>query len=104
MNKALAESRSELPATVPRMTTFSIEESSIGKVIGPGGKTIRGIIEDFGLSNMDVAEDGLIQLSGFDTEKMTEAEEFVKKLVEGGGGGRGGGPRKDRPKYTGPPP
>jgi len=103
MNKSLAESRSELPATVPRMATFGIEESSIGKVIGPGGKTIRGIIEDFGLSNMDVGEDGQIQLSGFSTEKLKEAEEFVKKLVEGGGGGRGGGgPRKDRPKYVGP--
>ena len=52
MNKSLATSRSELPATVPRMATFNIEEGSIGKVIGPGGKTIRGIIEDFGLSNM----------------------------------------------------
>jgi len=103
MEKALSESRSDLPATVPKMATFRIDESTIGKVIGPGGKTIRAVIEDFGLSNMDVGEDGLIQLSGFDTEKLTEAEAFVKKLVEGAGGGRGG-PRKDRPKYTGPPP
>lgn len=110
MNKALATSKSELPATVPRMATFNIEEDSIGKVIGPGGKTIRAVIEDFGLSNMDVGEDGTIQLSGFSTEKLAEAQEFVKKLVEGGGGGRGGGrgggggPRKERPKYVGPDP
>jgi len=101
MNKSLDKSRPELPATVPRMTTFRIDEGSIGKVIGPGGKTIRGTIEDFGLSNMDVGEDGTIQLSGFSTEKLLEAEAFVKKLVEGGGG-RGGGPRKDRPQYVGP--
>ena len=101
MNKSLDKYRSELPAMVPRIATFRIEESSIGKVIGPGGKTIRGIIEDFGLSNMDVGEDGQIQLSGFSTEKLTSAQEFVKKLVEGGGG-RGDSPRKDRPKYVGP--
>ncbi|KAL7539864.1 hypothetical protein ACHAXR_012439 [Thalassiosira sp. AJA248-18] len=100
MNKSVDKYRAELPATVPRMATFSIEESGIGKVIGPGGKTIREIIENFGLSNMDVGEDGTIQLSGFSTEKLTEAQEFVKKLVEGGGGR--GGPRKDRPKYVGP--
>jgi len=101
MNKSLDKSRAELPATVPRMATFTIDESTIGKVIGPGGKQIRSIIEDFGLSNMDVGEDGQIQLSGFSTEKLAEAQEFVKKLVEGGGGGRGG-PRKDRPQYVGP--
>mmetsp|Transcript_33109 Transcript_33109/g.69678 ORF Transcript_33109/g.69678 Transcript_33109/m.69678 type:complete len:869 (+) Transcript_33109:37-2643(+) len=100
MSKSLDKSRSELPATVPRMVTFSIEESAIGKVIGPGGKTIRGVIEDFGLSNMDVGEEGQVQLTGFSTEKLMEAQEFVKKLAEGGGGRDG--PRKDRPKYVGP--
>jgi polyribonucleotide nucleotidyltransferase len=103
MNKALDAPRAELPATVPRMASFSVEESSIGKVIGPGGKTIRGVIEDFGLSNMDVGEDGQIQLSGFSTEKLAEAQAFVEKLVAGGGG-RGGGGRKERPRYDGPEP
>lgn len=56
------------------------------------------------LNRQDVGEDGTIQLSGFSTEKLVEAQEFVKKLVEGGGGRGGGGPRKDRPKYVGPDP
>lgn len=105
MSKALPASRPELHPKVPRMVTFSIEESSIGKVIGPGGKQIRAIIEDFGLSNMDVGrEDGTIQISGFSDEKLKEAEAFVMKLVEGGGqGGRGGGgSREPRPEYVGP--
>ena len=102
MNKALAESRPELPAKVPRVATFKIDEGSIGRVVGPGGKQIRAIIEDFGLSNMDIGEDGTVQVSGFSTEKLAEAQEFVKKLCEGEGGGGRGGPRKERPKYVGP--
>jgi polyribonucleotide nucleotidyltransferase len=105
MEKALKEPRAELPATVPKMLTMKIEEESIGKVIGPGGRQIRAIIEDFGLENMDVAEDGTIQISGFDLEQMKKAEEMVTLLTSsmGGKGGRG----KDKePKvpYAGPEP
>lgn len=59
MDKAIVGISGELPATVPRITSFQISPDSIGKVIGPGGKQIRAIIEDFKLSNMDVAEDGI---------------------------------------------
>jgi polyribonucleotide nucleotidyltransferase len=106
MEKSLPSPRETLPATVPKMRTFEIPSESIGKVIGPGGKQIRSIIEDFSLENMDVGEEGKIQLSGFDSEKLQEAEEFVKLLIgpkrntPGGGNGRD----RDRPKYQGPEP
>jgi len=98
--------KEEMPDTVPKMRTFKIESGSIGKVIGPGGKQIRAIIEDFELGNMDVGEEGEIQISGFNSTKLAEVEEFVKKLVEGGGGGgRGGGrEREKKPAYEGPEP
>jgi len=105
MEKTIAGPREVLPPTVPKMLTCEIPIESIGKVIGPGGKQIRAIIEDFGLENLDVNDDGRIQFSGFDQEKLKEAEAFVKKLIEGGGGRGGGrGDRPDRPKYAGPDP
>lgn len=108
MAKVLPEPRSELPKTVPKMATFSIPSDSIGKVIGPGGKQIRAIIEDFKLENMDVSEDGQIQVSSFDESMLKEAEEFVKLLMSGKKAGKGDGPngagKKDRPKYLGPEP
>lgn len=111
MEKAIGAPSVELPDTVPRVSSFKIDQETIGKVIGPGGKQIRAIIEDFALSNMDVGEDGTIQLSSFDTAKMNAAEEFVKELVKGGGGrggrdgGRGGkSGGGDRPQYAGPDP
>ena len=49
MDEVLSAPREELPPTIPRITSFNIPEDSIGKVIGPGGKQIRAIIEDFEL-------------------------------------------------------
>jgi polyribonucleotide nucleotidyltransferase len=106
MEKALPKYRDVLPSTVPKIRSFSINPESIGKIIGPGGKQIRAVIEDFQLESMDVSEEGVVQLSSFKDDKLTEAEEFVKALASasaGGRGGGGGGPRReDRPAYVGP--
>ena len=106
MEKILGSAREELPSTVPKMSTFSIAFESIGKVIGPGGKQIRAIIEDFELETMDVQDDGTIQISSSKTKKLQEAEEFVKTLVGGAstGGKNGGKGKSERPKYEGPDP
>jgi len=106
MDEVLANPREVLPDTVPKLARFTIEPSSIGKVIGPGGKQIRAIIEDYELTNMDVQDDGNVQISSFKQDKLTDAEAFVKKLVGGGGGagGGGGGKREPRPQYSGPEP
>jgi polyribonucleotide nucleotidyltransferase len=104
MDKTLAGPRSVLPDTVPKMLTFSVSPDTIGKVIGPGGKQIRAVIEDFALVGMDVKEDGSVQISSYDQEKLKEAEAFVMGLVAGGGGRGGGGDRKERVQYAGPDP
>lgn len=102
MEKVLPDSRDELPDTVPKMRSFVIPFESIGKVIGPGGKQIRAIIEDFDLENMDVNDAGIIQLTGFKSEKLQEAEDFVKNLIGPKGGGKPG--REEKAKYVGPEP
>jgi polyribonucleotide nucleotidyltransferase len=98
MDQVLAKPRDSLPETVPKMRSFNVTVDSIGKIIGPGGKQIRAIIEDFDLESMDVSEEGMVQLASFNAEKMEECEEFVKLLV--------GGPKKREEKapYAGPDP
>jgi len=54
--------RDAMPDTVPKIRSFSVPPASIGKVIGPGGKQIRALIEDYELTNCDVAEDGTVQV------------------------------------------
>jgi len=103
MDKALTEARGELPATVPKVIKLKIAEDSIGKVIGPGGKQIRALIEDFELTNINVEENGAVQVSGFDMKKMEEAKEMITLLTsQMGGGGRGS--RGPKPEYVGPEP
>lgn len=107
MEKALKEPRAELPASVPKMIKVTISPDSIGKVIGPGGRQIRALIEDFKLDNIDVDESGEIQILGFDMEQMEKAKEMIVTLTSSMGGGRGGGGRGERapkPTYVGPEP
>jgi len=107
MDLELSEHRSELPPTVPKIATFNIPEGNIGKVIGPGGKQIRAIIEDFQLSNMNVGETGSIQLTAMNATMLQSAQEFVEKLIadsaSSGRGGRERKPREPKAKYVGPP-
>ena len=116
MEKALQGHRAELPSTVPKVVKMKISADSIGKVIGPGGRQIRALIEDFGLSNIDVEENGEVQLSGFDMGQIEKAREMIASLTSstGGGGGRrggggrgggaGGGDLQPRPEYVGEAP
>jgi len=107
MDKCLDKPRDYLPPTVPKVATFSIDSDTIGKVIGPGGKQIRAIIEDFNLSNMNVEEDGTIQISSLNATALEEARAFTENLVSGGGGrgsGRGKGGAGSKGEYVGPKP
>jgi polyribonucleotide nucleotidyltransferase len=105
MDKVLPTFREVLPDTVPKIATFSVSPDSIGKIIGPGGKQIRAVIEDFALEGMNVDDEGNVQLSSFKADKLAEAEEFVKALITGPPGGKGGGREKsERPQYAGPEP
>ena len=104
MDKALSEPRPNLPSTVPKITRMMIPEESIGKVIGPGGRQIRALIEDFGLVNVDVQENGEVQLTGFDLDQMEKAKELITLLTSSMGGGRERGDRTPRAEYVGPDP
>lgn len=94
--------RFELHPSVPRIASFKIPPDSIGKVIGPGGKQIRAIIEDFELTNMDVEEDGSIQVTSPSAEKLRAAEKFVMELI----GTKSASVKKnaDKVTYMGPEP
>ncbi len=74
----LAEPRAELNSNAPRMTRVTIPADKIGALIGPGGKTIRGIIEATGAS-IDVDNDGSVTVGAAD---MASAEAAIR-MIEG---------------------
>ncbi|MDY6781234.1 MAG: polyribonucleotide nucleotidyltransferase [Cyanobacteriota bacterium] len=78
MTDALGEPRSDLSAHAPRLLTMKIDPDSIGLVIGPGGKTIKGIVEQTG-AKVDIEDDGTVVISSTDKEKAMKA----MKIIEG---------------------
>ena len=69
MDACIAAPRAELNANAPRITIVKINPEKIGALIGPGGKNIRGICEEFGVQ-IDVAEDGTVKIYSNDGESM----------------------------------
>lgn len=79
--------RPKLSPYAPRMITMEIDPDKIRDVIGPGGKTIRKIIEETGVQ-IDIEDDGRVFITAADEEAARRAEEKIKLLtrdVEVGG-------------------
>lgn len=78
--------RTELSPFAPRLLTIKIDPELIGLVIGPGGKTIKGITEETG-AKIDIEDDGTVTVSAIDGEKAKRAiaiiQSMTKKLNEG---------------------
>ena len=91
---------SELAPSVPRNAKTKIDPSFIGKVIGKGGETIKALIEDHGLANIDVKEDGSVVVSGVGDGVAAAVAAIDALCVDDGTGPRGRKP----PAYAGPMP
>jgi polyribonucleotide nucleotidyltransferase len=80
MNAALAAPRPEMSPYAPRITTVTIPVAKIGALIGPGGKNIRGIIEDTGAS-INVADDGVVTVASNNGDAMAAALARIQGLT-----------------------
>ncbi len=63
MRSVIAESRSEVSEFAPRVEALKIPTDKIGMLIGPGGKTINALQEQFGV-NISVEDDGQVYVAG----------------------------------------
>lgn len=79
MEEVIAAPRPEVSPLAPRLVTIQINPEKIGKLIGPGGKTIRAIQEKWGV-NIDVEDDGTVMISGPNTEVVMSAQSEVEAL------------------------
>ncbi len=81
MHQAIATPRTELSPYAPRIYSMKIPMDKIGTLIGPGGKTIRGLCEEFKVK-IDVQEDGTVNIASSDGTALAAAREKVASLVE----------------------
>lgn len=82
MDATLPEPRKELSQYAPKVTAIWIPREKIGDVIGPGGRTIRKILEVTG-TKIDIEDTtGKVVISGDTRESVEEAKRMVEELVQ----------------------
>jgi polyribonucleotide nucleotidyltransferase len=81
MESVLPQPRPDISKYAPRMAIFKIPKDKIGEVIGPGGKNIRKILEATG-TEIDIDDDGTVHVAGTVPEKVEEAANWIKSMVE----------------------
>ena len=80
MNAVLAASRPDLSVHAPRITTVKVKPDQIRLVIGPGGKTIKGIVDQTGVQ-IDVEDDGTVSIASADSEAVKKAIAIIEGLT-----------------------
>lgn len=80
MQEALAAPRAALSQYAPRIYTMNIATDKIRDVIGPGGKVIRGIIEQTGVK-IDVSDDGTIHIASADEASANKAIQIISDIT-----------------------
>ena len=81
MEAVISEPRKEVSENAPKIELMKIDPSKIAGLIGPGGKTIKAIIEETGVS-IDIEDDGNVSIFGKDSEGMKKALELVKAQTQ----------------------
>ena len=80
MNPVISEARAEVSKYAPKILQIKIDPKKIGDVVGKQGKTINKIIEDFGVQ-IDIEEDGSVNVSGIDKENIEQAVQTIRNIV-----------------------
>jgi polyribonucleotide nucleotidyltransferase len=81
MNKAISQPRSEISEYAPIITTIEVKPDKIRLVIGPGGKTIKEII-NASESRIEVSDDGKVVIASADGESAKLAIDMINELVQ----------------------
>jgi polyribonucleotide nucleotidyltransferase len=80
MAETIKEPRGHISTFAPRIITIKIPVDKIRDVIGPGGKTIRGIIERTGVK-IDVEDDGRVNVASADESSAKKAIGMIQELT-----------------------
>ncbi len=80
MEKTIAAPRRDLSSHAPRIITLKVRPEKIREIIGPGGKVIRGIVQETGVK-MDVEDDGTIMIASNDEAASRRAVEMVQRIT-----------------------
>jgi polyribonucleotide nucleotidyltransferase len=80
MAKALDQPRTNVSTFAPRIVTLHIKPDKIRDVIGPGGKVIRGLVEETGCK-IDIEDDGTVLIASADSAAMELAISRIEAIT-----------------------
>ncbi len=80
MQAVIPEPRKEMSPYAPRIVTLMIHPDQVRDVIGPGGRTIKKIMAETGVS-IDIEDNGRVHIISNDSEGMEKAIHWVKRLT-----------------------
>jgi polyribonucleotide nucleotidyltransferase len=80
MEKAIDKPRKEVSTFAPRIVTLHIKPDKIRDVIGPGGKVIRGLVEETGCK-IDIEDDGTVLIASADGVAMERAISAIEAIT-----------------------
>ena len=81
MAKAISEGREDLSEYAPRITTLQVNPEKIRDIIGPGGKTIRGIQDKTG-TRLKVDDTGRVEIASSDSDAAAAAVAIIRELTQ----------------------
>ena len=80
MLDCISEPRKELSKYAPKITTIHVDTEKISKIIGPGGKTIKKIVEETG-AKIDIEEDGRVYIAAVNSEEAAKAIDMINGIT-----------------------
>lgn len=80
LRETIAEPRKEVSPYAPRMTTIQINPEKIRFLIGPGGKTIRGLVDKYKVT-IDVDDDGKVVVGATSEGRASDAIREIEALT-----------------------
>ncbi|MBC8387565.1 MAG: polyribonucleotide nucleotidyltransferase [Actinobacteria bacterium] len=86
MLEVIPESRKSLSKAAPKITTFKIPKEKIGEVIGPGGKNIKSIKEEFDLDEIDISDyngEGMVSIISSNDVNIKMARKRIEGMLKG---------------------
>ncbi|RKZ23214.1 polyribonucleotide nucleotidyltransferase [bacterium] len=81
MEMTIKEPRPDVSRYAPKLYVMNVPKNKIGDIIGPGGKVIRGIIDETG-AKVEITPDGKVVISGPEREVVEKAAERIRNIVE----------------------
>ncbi|MFP4472842.1 MAG: polyribonucleotide nucleotidyltransferase [Candidatus Omnitrophota bacterium] len=82
MKGAIEAPREQMSEFAPKIVSLKVPEDKIGGIIGPGGKTIKKIIETYGCESIDIDDDGTVVIFAMSQSAAEDAHKYIAGFTE----------------------